>query len=227
MAQQQGTTHFGMASLLEAHNFILEQGGPVVAEFPNSISLGIALPNSIVDQLPRRTDRAVALSYKHHAYGIINQRLDFIASLISIFIQERGDEVLPIPASATVDDERICGSFSHKLGAHLAGLGWIGKNCLLITPKNGPRVRWATILTDAPLNTKNKSVEEQCNNCEEFIDICPVKAFTGKPFRENEPRDARFNAKRCDEYGKAMERSGKPRVCGMCLYVVLMGDNKK
>ena len=223
MAKQQGATHFGMASLLEAHTFILEQGGPIVAEFPNSISLGIALPNSIVDQLPRRADRAVALSYKHHAYGIINQRLDFIASLISIFIQERGYEVLPIPASATVDDERICGSFSHKLGAHLAGLGWIGKNCLLITPKNGPRVRWATILTDAPLNTDNKGVEEQCNNCEECIDICPVKAFTGKPFRENEPRNARFNAKRCDEYGKAMERSGKPRVCGMCLYVCPYG----
>jgi len=219
MAKEQGITHFGVANLSVAHNFILEQGGSVVAEFPNSVSLGIRLPQAIVDQLPRRADRAVALSYRHHAYGVINQRLDFAASLISSYIQERGHKVLPIPASVTVDDERICGLFSHKLAAHLAGLGWIGKSCLLITPTDGPRVRWATILTDAPLNTNNKVVEEQCGDCRECVDICPVRAFTGKVFKEGDPREVRYNARKCDDYFRAAEMSGSPRVCGMCLYV--------
>lgn len=89
MAEGQGITHFGTANLLRAHDFILEQGGPAVAEFPKSISLGITLPDTIVDQLPRRTDRAVALSYRHHAYTVINQRLDLTArSSASIFKEE-------------------------------------------------------------------------------------------------------------------------------------------
>ena len=225
MAEGEGITHFGVADLSIAHDFILEQGGPFLSEFPLSISIGITLPKAIVDQLPRRSDRAVALSYKHHVYDVINQRLDSTASLIAIFIQKKGHRTLPIPASSTIDDERLCGSFSHKLGAHLAGLGWIGKSCLLITPIDGPRVRWATILTDAPLkNTNNRTDKDQCGDCSECIDICPVKAFTGRSFDRSEPRKARYDAKKCYDYSLgAMESSGKPRICGMCLYVCPYG----
>jgi epoxyqueuosine reductase len=219
MAKREGITYFGVATLSGAHDFILEQGGPAVGGFPISISLGLTLPKAIVDELPRRSDRAVALNYRCHAYEVINQRLDIIASLLSIFIQGKGHKVFPIPASAIIDDERICGSFSHKLAAYLSGLGWIGKSCLLITPTDGPRVRWTTILTDAPLVSYNKSIKEQCGDCNECVDVCPVEAFTGKPFHENEPREARFNARKCNEYFKAMEKSGKSRICGMCLYV--------
>lgn len=225
MAKREGITYFGVASLSRARDFILGQGGPAVAKFPTSISLGIALPKAIVDELPRRSDRGVALSYRYHAYDVINQRLDIIASFISIFIQGKGYRVFPISSSATIDDGRLCGSFSHKLGAHLAGLGWIGKSCLLVTPKDGPRVRWATILTDAPLNPNHGSIKEQCGACSECVHICPVKAFTGKAFNETEPRAARYNAKVCHEYFKAMEKSGKPRVCGMCLYVCPYGKS--
>lgn len=223
MAVEEGITYFGVASLLEVHNLILKQGGPIVVEFPISISLGITLPNAIVDQLPSRSERAIAISYRHHAYDVINQRLDSIASLISIFIQGKGYKVLPVPASAIVDDEQLCGLFSHKLGAHLSGLGWIGKSCLLITPMDGPRVRWTTILTDAPLNPNDKTIKGRCGNCNECVYICPVKAFTGKSFNESEPREARYNARKCDEYFKALEKIGKPRVCGMCLYVCPYG----
>ena len=208
MAKQQGVTYFGVANLSKMHDFILEQGGPIVTKFPISISLGITLPMAIVDQLPGRSDRAVAFSYKHHAYDIINQRLDSVASFLSLFIQEKGYKVLPIPASIIVDDERLCGSFSHKLGAHLAGLGWIGKSCLIITPKDGPRVRWATILTDLPLNfDNNKLLPEQCGKCTECVDICPVKAFTGRRFNESEPREMRYNVKKCNDYFNAMKKS--------------------
>ena len=44
------------------------------------------------------------------------------------------------------------GHLSHKLVAHLAGLGRIGRSCLLLTPGAGPRVRLATVLTNAPLD---------------------------------------------------------------------------
>ena len=223
MAEGEGVTHFGVGDLSEAYGFIVAQGGAMVAEYPISISIGITLPKAIVDQLPRRMERAIALTCRHHGYEVINQRLDLIASLISGFVQGAGYRALPIAASGRVDNERLSGIFSHKLAAHLAGLGWIGKSCLVITPKDGPRVRWATILTDAPLNTSGKAIREQCGDCEMCVNICPVKAFTGRAFQEGEPREARYDAKKCDEYFKAMEKSGQIRLCGMCIYACPYG----
>ncbi len=219
-AETMGADFFGVAELSPAREAILAQGGEVIAAFPRSISIGIALPHSVVDQLPRRQERAVAVNYRHHGYDVINQRLDLIVSRLGSLLQRDGHKVMPIPASRRVDEARICGAFSHKMGAHLSGLGWVGKSCLLVTPEVGPRVRWATVLTDAPLSATGKSLDERCGECHECVDICPVRAFTGKPFRENEPREVRYEASKCDRYLDALKKKDPEiAVCGMCLYV--------
>lgn len=224
LTEDWGADLFGVADLSPARDAILAQGGPMIAEYPRAISIGIALPHSIVNHLPRRTEHAVAASYQHHAYDVINQRLDLIASRLSSVLQRERCSALPIPASQQVDDERLCAVFSHKLGAHLAGLGWIGKSCLLITPEMGPRVRWATILTDAPLRKIGERTNEGCGDCMECVDICPVKAFTGRAFREKEPREARYDARKCDRYfAKMSEKDAELAVCGLCLYICPYG----
>ena len=223
LARQQGITYVGVAALSGAMDAVLEQGGNIVGGYPYSISLGIPLIKSIVDELPNRDRRAAALNYRLHAYEIINQRLDLAASFISSFIQAQGYRVLPIPAAERVDDERICASFSHKLGARLAGLGWIGKSCLLVTPEHGPRVRWTTLLTDAPFNPMGEPMEERCGECSQCVEICPVQAFTGRNFISGEPRETRYDARKCEEYFNEMKAKGKLPVCGMCLYVCPYG----
>jgi epoxyqueuosine reductase QueG len=219
LAKQSGIAYFGVADLSYAKNAVFEQGGDIVAEYPYSISLGIPLIKSIVDQLPNRSQRAAALNYRQHAYNIINQRLDITASIISSFIQGEGYRVLPIPAAERVDDERLCASFSHKLGARLAGLGWIGKSCLLVTPGHGPRVRRTSILTDAPLEPTGEPMNEKCGNCTACVDICPVSAFKGRNFRSDESREMRYDARKCERYFDEMKNNGKMAVCGMCLYI--------
>ena len=52
-----GADFYGVADLAPAHDAILEQSGPVVAAYPRAISVGIALPNAIVHQLPQRANR--------------------------------------------------------------------------------------------------------------------------------------------------------------------------
>ena len=223
-AEALGVDFFGVADLSAAHDFILAQGGPEIAAYPRAISVGIALLNPIVDQLPRRAERAVAIEYRSHAYDVVNDRLDFVASRLSSALQRAGFRALPIPASKTVDRERICASFSHKLAARLAGLGWIGKNCLLITPQNGPRLRLATVLTDAPLDPTGAPGRERCGDCVECVEICPVQAFSGRFFREDEPRQARFDAAKCERYFDALrQKDPETAVCGLCLYVCPYG----
>lgn len=46
--------------------------------------------------------------------------------------------MLPLPVAERIDDERICAAFSHKMEANLAGLGWIGKSCLLGNSRTWP-----------------------------------------------------------------------------------------
>ncbi len=223
LADTLGADFFGVADLSPAHDAILAQGGAVVAEYPRAISIGIALLDTIVDQLPQRAERAVAVSYKHDCYDVINQRLDIITSRLSSVLQRDGYRALPVPASKIIDDEKLIAAFSHKMAAHLAGLGWIGKNCLLVTPETGPRVRWATILTDAPLTVTGAAIEEQCGTCQLCVEICPVNAFTGQPFRETESRDVRFDAHKCDRYLTKLEEQDLVGVCGLCLYVCPFG----
>ncbi|MFA5073086.1 MAG: 4Fe-4S double cluster binding domain-containing protein [Nitrospirota bacterium] len=222
-----GADFYGVADLSPAYDAILEQGGPTIAAYPRAISVGIALPHAIVDQLPDRTNRAAAVNYLHHGYDVINQRLDFLVSRVSSLIQQEGYQALPIPASKRIDEERICAAFSHKLAAHLSGLGWIGKSCLLITPEAGPRVRWATVLTDAPLFVTGKPLEERCGNCNQCVEICPVHAFMGKAFRAADPREVRYDAGKCDRYFQAMKKKdAELAVCGLCLYVCPHGKKR-
>lgn len=225
-ARVDGADFFGVADLAPAREAILEQGGPEVAEYPRAISIGIRLFDPLVDQLPRRKERAVAVSYRHHCYDVVNQRLDLLASRLAGIVQREGYRAFPVPASLRANDEKICAVFSQKMAAHLAGLGWIGKSCLLVTPEAGPRARWTTILTDAPLKT-GTPMDVQCGDCRECVDACPVKAFSGRNFVVNEPREARYDARRCEKYLKGLEASTGYGVCGICLYICPHGKKVK
>ncbi|MDP3285630.1 MAG: hypothetical protein Q8M56_14460, partial [Desulfobacterales bacterium] len=99
IAETWGAAFYGVADLSQAHDVILAQGGPLIAAYPRAISVGIALLDTTVDQLPNSADRAVAVNYRHHGYEVINQRLDLFASHVSSLLQREGWQALPIPAS--------------------------------------------------------------------------------------------------------------------------------
>ena len=147
--------------------------------------------------------------YRHHTYDIVNGALDQMALQVANTIQRAGYRAFP-PASKRASDEKIAGIFSHKLAAHMAGLGWIGRSCLLITPDHGPRVRWIAVLTDAPL-TDRDTHGAPVGKRTACVDACPIHAFTGEMFAEDEPREARFDAAACDRYFKAMEKRRETR----------------
>jgi epoxyqueuosine reductase len=219
LARTLGADYYGVADLTGAEEFIRAQGGDRVARYPRAIVMGIRLLDELVDMVENQSDRTGAALYRHHSYDIVNAALDGMALQVANTLQREGYRALPVPASKRASDEKIAGIFSQKLAAHMAGLGWIGKSCLLVTPDHGPRVRWISVLTDAPLALTGKPMKERCGKCTECVDICPVHAFTGRPFREDEPREARFDAAACDRYFRELETGCGPAVCGLCLFV--------
>jgi len=223
--QTLGADFCGVADLAPAEQLVRQLGGELAAQFPRAISIGVALPSAIVDQLGRHEDKAVAWAYRSHGYDAINIRLDQLASRATSILQQAGHRAFPVAASQTVDPEQHFGMFSHKLAAHLAGLGWIGKSCLLVTPQVGPRVRWVTVLTDASLET-GEPLEERCGSCTACVDACPAHAFTGRPFREDEPRSARFDVTKCYLYQRKERTYPGSILCGVCLYVCPYGTRK-
>jgi epoxyqueuosine reductase len=220
-----GADFFGVADLAPAREFVAQRGGEMVAQFPRAVSVGVMMPSTIVDQIVRHDDKAALIAYRSHSYDILNIRLNQIASRLASLLQHEGYQAFPIAAAERANGEDMYGLLSHKLAAHLAGLGWIGKSCLLVTPEVGPRVRWASVLTDAPL-APGQPMAERCGTCTECVDICPPHAFTGRNFFSDEPREARYDADKCHAYLRQRKEYIGVRVCGLCVYVCPYGRKK-
>ncbi|WP_143316544.1 4Fe-4S double cluster binding domain-containing protein [Clostridium sp. HBUAS56017] len=219
-----GVDFIGVAGISQIKNEIREISGSLIYEFPRAISIGIVLQKDIVDLLKNRDTYENVLQYQTHAYDVINNRLDNFASLVASIIQRSGYRVMPVPAAERIDSNRVCASLSHKVTARLAGFGWIGKNCLLINPSYGPRVRWTTVLTDAPFEENKEILESKCGSCNKCVKICPSQAILGRNYVENEPRDLRLDVKKCEDYFNSLKEEGKLQICGMCLYACPYGQ---
>ena len=79
-----------------------------------------------------------------------------------------------------------------KALARNAGLGWVGKNTLVLNAEAGSLFFLGEIYTDLPLPVSTRgNVEDRCGRCSACLKICPTQAFIG-------PRQ--LDARRCISY---------------------------
>lgn len=203
-ALKQGISVFGVADVTKIRKeFLLDKA--LKTKFDWALSLGKRLLDPVLDDIK---DRPTPL-YFHH-YRQLNFFLDRTSFLVSYFIQEQGFQALPIPASQIIDWKNQKGHLSHKKVGHLAGLGWIGRNNLLVNPKLGARFRLVTVLIDMPLEV-DKPMDEACGTCRKCLEVCPVQAI--KERRED------FDHWACFEKLKEFRKAGivGQHICGICV----------
>lgn len=90
-----------------------------------------------------------------------------------------------------------------KALARNAGLGWIGKNTLLLNRDAGSLFFLGEIYTDMPLPAgSGEAAQAECGRCQACLKICPTDAFVG-PYR--------LDARRCISYLTIEQRGPIPK----------------
>ncbi len=113
-------------------------------------------------------------------HKVLRNRLKCLGSQVSAEMQSFGFR-------ACVDSAPI---FEVEL-ASKAGLGWRGKNTLLLRRNEGSFFFLGVLLTDFPLKTSKIKYSNNCGSCSACIEVCPTKAFEA-PYK--------LNAKKCISY---------------------------
>ncbi|MFB4391583.1 MULTISPECIES: tRNA epoxyqueuosine(34) reductase QueG [unclassified Pseudomonas] len=144
-----------------------------------------------MDYLPGDTLMAQRLAQPEKAYvsryalgrdyhKLVRKRVQHLADRIQ-------EAIGPFGYRAFVDSAPVL----EKALAEQAGLGWIGKNTLLLNRKAGSYFFLAELFVDLPLPVDGAQGSEHCGRCQACLDICPTQAFVG-PYQ--------LDARRCISY---------------------------
>lgn len=132
-----------------------------------------------MDYLPGDTRMVQQLAQPEKAYisryalgrdyhKLVRKRVQHLAERIQ-------KDIGPFGFRAFVDSAPVL----EKAIAEQAGLGWIGKNTLLLNRKAGSYFFLAELFVDMPLPVDPPQASEHCGRCSACLDICPTQAFVG------------------------------------------------
>lgn len=144
-----------------------------------------------MDYLPEDTRMAQMLAQPEQAYisryalgrdyhKLIRKRLQQLAEKITA-------EIGPFGYRAFVDSAPVM----EKPLASKAGLGWMGKNTLILNRKAGSWFFLGELLIDLPLPIDTPNDRDHCGKCSACLDVCPTQAFVGERV---------LDARRCISY---------------------------
>lgn len=135
------------------------------------------------DRRPIQTDQGLVARY---AWGSVDYH-DWIHRQFKQWLRELRDAFPGVQARGVVDTAPLL----ERDFARLAGLGWYGKNTMLINKHSGSYFLLAALLLDQPLPYDSPHLADHCGTCTRCLDHCPTNAF---------PEPGTLDARRCISY---------------------------
>jgi len=206
-------TSFGVTAWGVASN---DPGLPMAPRLPTAISLLARFDSAELEGM----SSAPTAAY-HAGYCRANELLNAAANGLAAALREAGHAAEAIPATIpeneydTVHDWCNVPVFAHKTAATQAGLGWIGKTALFVSPDYGPRVRLATVFTDLVLPPGEPVTMGRCGTCRSCVDACPAGAGRDVDWSAGLPREALYDVRACE--GETYRYEDLDGVCGLCI----------
>ncbi len=177
------------------------------------ISFGIAYHDAAIDAINKNSGNET----DYELWNFYSKEYDRLNSLLNQTSQAIADRFGGIPVTATLHalSDKINHvtdyyglTISHRVVAEMAGLGWRGKNGLLINEKFSCAIRFASVITTLPLASPGKT-GSLCGTCHACEDACTfIKNREALPdYREN-----------CRRYLIHLQSKGvENEVCGKCI----------
>jgi epoxyqueuosine reductase QueG len=202
--QNEGVDLFGVADISEIKNEF-KISPKTLQNLDRAVCLGTMLSAAVLSEI----ETVPTKLYFHH-YKIVNSFLDYAALMVCNIIQKKGFSALAIPATQIIDWEKNTAHLSHRKLGVLAGLGWIGRNNLLVNEKFGSRFRLVSVLTNLPLKVDAPG-KKDCGECRICVKMCPAGAI-GESFAD-------FDHAKCFAKLKSFQgqRQVEQFVCGVCV----------
>lgn len=166
---------------------------------PNTLVPGaIRVISARMDYLPGNTEHVKILKNPQKAYlsryalgrdyhKLIRKRLAKLSTQISDYCQDFPEIRDQLKQRPFVDSAPVM----EKAFAEKSGLGWIGKNTLLINDSAGSWFFLGEIITNLPLPIDNPRQPNRCGSCDACLKICPTDALVA-PYQ--------LDATRCISY---------------------------
>ena len=222
------TTEDGKVDLTKELKDLLLQSGACLAgignlkgtagcEYDTGVAAAVSLPKHVIRDL----QDAPTKEY-YDLYYALNNKLNEIVTAGERFLRERGFAAYAQTTDRVEIDQNRTSKLPHKTVATRAGLGWIGKNGLLVTERFGPALRISSLLTDAPLRWDSPIDQSRCGNCSLCVKKCPAQALHGTLWETGRRREELVDVEKC--YQKQTEIMYKATgietdLCGKCFAV--------
>ncbi len=210
--QAHGVPLWGVADLRGCATPADDAGRPFAA----AIAFALPMDGAVMASIQTGPNQAYA-----DLYASVNQRINLVAAELAATLHARGIRALALAASLRTDPLKVRGDFPHKTAAIRAGLGWVGRNCQLITHPFGPWVRLGTVFTKTLPAPSGQTVERSlCGNCDRCVTACPAKALQGADWYPGIARERLLDVHACDTWKKTRyPQFHNGHNCGICAAV--------
>lgn len=172
VAKASGAKAFGVADLDMLRQKVPDLLTIVGEGYCRAVVAGMRLQDAVIEGIQNQPTPIY-----FHNYRQLNYQLDRLAWELADLLQDRGYKAYAVPASQIIKSDPMSGHISHKLLGWAAGLGFIGRQSLLVHPEFGARMRYVSVLTDAPLIADVPYQGDGCGACRACISVCPAGAI--------------------------------------------------